>query len=112
MKREELWITSKLWNNAHAPEAVAPALEKTLADLQLDHLDGYLAVMLAHWHPRQAAWIHGGAAAVILLIGLSRLYLRVHYPSDIAAGYAVGGLWLLLCLQALQRLRPARSAAD
>nr|WP_216902322.1 aldo/keto reductase [Synechococcus sp. CCY 9618] len=43
--REQLWITSKLWNNAHAPADVQPALERTLADLQLDHLDLYLI----HW---------------------------------------------------------------
>lgn len=75
-------------------------------------LYGYLSVVLGHRYPRQAWWIHGIAILVILLIGLSRLYLGVHYPTDIAAGYAVGGLWLVLCLQALKLLRSKRSVTD
>lgn len=45
VSREEVWITSKLWNDSHLPQDVLPSMKATLSDLQLDYLDLYLV----HW---------------------------------------------------------------
>lgn len=41
---------------------------------------------------------------LILIIGFSRIYLRVHYASDVIAGFSVGLLWLVICVWVLNRL--------
>jgi len=43
--RQELWVTSKLWNNAHLNDDVVPALQRTLNHLGFEYLDLYLM----HW---------------------------------------------------------------
>lgn len=45
IQREQLWITSKLWNDKHGENDVIPACRQSLADLTLDYLDLYLV----HW---------------------------------------------------------------
>ncbi|KAJ6021451.1 hypothetical protein N7540_006955 [Penicillium herquei] len=47
LKREDLFITSKLWNSQHRPEDVEASLDACLAELELDYLDSKL--YLVHW---------------------------------------------------------------
>ncbi|PYI35165.1 aldo/keto reductase family protein [Aspergillus indologenus CBS 114.80] len=50
--REELFVTTKLWNNKHHPDDVPQALQDSLNDLQLDYID----LFLIHW---PVAWKRG-----------------------------------------------------
>ena len=45
VKREDVFLTSKLWNNHHSKESVRPAVEKILKNLRVSHLD----LLLIHW---------------------------------------------------------------
>jgi alcohol dehydrogenase (NADP+) len=65
VSRDQLWLTSKLWNNAHAPENVQLSLEKTLSDLQIESIDLYLI----HWPVvlREEVLFHESAIDLIAL---------------------------------------------
>lgn len=47
----------------------------------------------------------GVAVLVILLVGITRLYLGVHYPSDVIAGYMVGLVWATTCALGIEAVK-------
>jgi len=67
--REELWVTSKLWNTYHATEHIEPACRRSLEDLGLDYIDLYLihfpiALQFVPFETRYPPeWIHDPHAA-------------------------------------------------
>jgi undecaprenyl-diphosphatase len=65
-------------------------------------LYGFLAYLLATTYPKYAKVFYCIAAILIILIGLSRLYLGVHWPTDVIAGYGVGFLWITFCITMLK----------
>jgi len=74
-------------------------------------LYGFLAYLFATRFPQFAWLIYSLAVLMIASIGLSRLYLGVHWPTDIIGGYGIGFLWLMFCITILklQKMRQLKT---
>ena len=75
----------------------------------------YFAVLALErsWRTRTAVVF--GAVLLVLLIGFSRMYLGVHYFSDVVVGYAAGDVWLSVLItgaEAVRRSKRPRSAGS
>jgi undecaprenyl-diphosphatase len=65
----------------------------------------YIVLGAARATPRVRCITAGAFILWLCLIGFSRVYLGVHWPSDVIAGYLVGGSWLSACIAALAQPR-------
>jgi undecaprenyl-diphosphatase len=65
-------------------------------------------VLLKRGHARQALLIV--FAGLILLVGVSRVYMGAHWPSDVVGAYLAGGLWLLFMIEVYRRLKSRERA--
>ena len=63
---------------------------------------GFIGYILAKQFPQWRGRIFALTFVLILAIGFSRLYLGVHWPTDVVAGYAAGLVWLIACIQRLE----------
>ncbi len=73
---------------------------------------GFLGYILAEQFPQQRERILVSTAGLIAAIGFSRLYLGVHWPTDVVAGYAVGLAWLIAVLLAQTAIQNPTSQMD
>jgi len=70
---------------------------------------GLLGYFLGSRFPKQRWWIYSLTVVLVAAIGLSRLYLGVHWPTDVIAGDTAGLVWLIACILSLEVWKHFRS---
>jgi len=72
---------------------------------------GLLGYLLGSRFPKQRWWIYSLTVVLVAAIGFSRLYLGVHWPTDVIAGYAAGLIWLMACIFSLEIWKQFRASS-
>lgn len=110
------WVLKQLFERAR-PELVPHAIEVHSLSFPSGHSTlaavTYLTLgaLLARIEQRASlkAYLLGTAMLLAILIGLSRIYLGVHWPTDVLAGWALGAAWAMLCWLVAFQLQRAGS---
>ncbi|MGP1384125.1 MAG: phosphatase PAP2 family protein [Thainema sp.] len=98
----------KLFFSKPRPQLWAQLITETSYSFPSGHalgsmvLYGFSAFLLAQHFAEYKHLIYGLAVLLISSIGFSRLYLGVHWPTDVLAGYSVGFLWISACISLFQ----------
>ena len=106
-------LATKQWFARERPSLWASIAPETTYSFPSGHAMGSMtlasvAVMLA-WHTRWRVPVSLAGMAFVLLVGMSRVYLGVHYPSDILAGWCAASAWAVACyLLVFRGFRPWR----
>ena len=95
----------KHWYSRPRPDLVPPAARVFTSSFPSGHATMSAATLLtagvllarAQRDWRQKTLIASLATSLVLLIGISRVYLGVHWPTDVAAGWALGAGWAAVC---------------
>ena len=88
----------------HATSSSFPSGHATLSAVA--YLTLGLLMARAHEHLRVRILIVVGAVAVTVLVGVSRVYLGVHWPTDVLAGWCLGSAWAAIWWLIASRLTP------
>jgi undecaprenyl-diphosphatase len=93
------------------PTGMIPAILETSSSFPSGHatfamaLYGFIIFLFYKLYPTAHRAILVVAVVLIIAVGFSRLYLGVHYPSDVVAGFMLGGVWVALGLFLTKKLQ-------
>lgn len=91
------------WRTSYAGHSSFPSGHAMTAMVLYWTLAYLIARLEAGTLLRRTTW--AVAAVVVLLVGLSRVYLGVHYPSDVLAGFVIGFAWAMFCAAGIELIR-------